>query len=60
MPFRKIKLDNTRRKSFMLIFLFKHLADRRVHQYQTRLANKISYYLPKARTSYGKFKGGET
>ena len=27
----------------------------KVHQYQTRLANKISYYLPKARTNYGKF-----
>ena len=27
----------------------------KVHQYQTRLASKISYYLPKARTNYGKF-----
>ena len=27
----------------------------KVHQYQTRLACKISYYLPKARTNYGKF-----
>ena len=26
----------------------------KVHQYQTRLASKISYYLPKARTNYGK------
>ena len=26
-----------------------------MNQYQTRLASKISYYLPKARTSYGKF-----
>ena len=26
-----------------------------MHQYQTRLASKISYYLPKARTNYGKF-----
>ena len=27
----------------------------KVHQYQTRLASKILYYLPKARTNYGKF-----
>ena len=27
----------------------------KVHQYQTRFACKISYYLPKARTNYGKF-----
>jgi len=27
----------------------------KVHQYQTRLASKISYYLPKARTNYGEF-----
>ena len=27
----------------------------KVHQYQTSLASKISYYLPKARTNYGKF-----
>ena len=27
----------------------------KVHQYQTRLACKISYYLPKASTNYGKF-----
>ena len=27
----------------------------KVHQYQTRLASKISYYLPKVRTNYGKF-----
>ena len=27
----------------------------KVRQYQTRLASKISYYLPKARTNYGKF-----
>ena len=27
----------------------------KVHQYQTRLVSKISYYLPKARTNYGKF-----
>ena len=27
----------------------------KVHQYKTRLASKISYYLPKARTNYGKF-----
>ena len=27
----------------------------KVHQYQTRLASKISYYLPKARTNHGKF-----
>ena len=27
----------------------------KVHQYQARLASKISYYLPKARTNYGKF-----
>lgn len=26
-----------------------------VHQYNTRLASKKSYYLPKARTNYGKF-----
>ena len=26
-----------------------------MHQYQTRLASKISYDLPKARTNYGKF-----
>ena len=26
-----------------------------MHQYQTRLASKISYYLPKARANYGKF-----
>ena len=28
---------------------------KKVHQYQTRLASKISYHLPKARTNYGKF-----
>ena len=27
----------------------------KVHQYATRLASKKSYYLPKARTNYGKF-----
>ena len=27
----------------------------KVYQYQTRLASKISYYLPKARINYGKF-----
>ena len=27
----------------------------KVHQYQPRLASKISYYLPQARTNYGKF-----
>ena len=27
----------------------------KVHQYKTRLASKISYYLPKVRTNYGKF-----
>jgi len=27
----------------------------KVHQYQTRLASNISYYLPKARTNYGKY-----
>ena len=27
----------------------------KVHQQQTRLASKISYYLPKVRTNYGKF-----
>ena len=27
----------------------------KVHQYKTRLASKISYYLPKARINYGKF-----
>ena len=27
----------------------------KVHQYQTRVACKISYYLPKAKTNYGKF-----
>jgi hypothetical protein len=27
----------------------------RVHQYNTRLACKKSYYLPKIRTNYGKF-----
>ena len=26
----------------------------KVHQYETRLASKESYYLPKARTNYGK------
>ena len=26
----------------------------KVHQYQTRLVSKISYYLPRARTNYGK------
>ena len=26
-----------------------------VHQYNTRLASKKSYYLPKTRTNYGKF-----
>ena len=26
-----------------------------LHQYNTRLANKCSYYLPKIRTNYGKF-----
>ena len=26
-----------------------------LHQYNTRLANKSSYYLPKIRTNYGKF-----
>ena len=26
-----------------------------VHQYNTRLASKKSYYLPKVRTNYGKF-----
>ena len=28
---------------------------RKVHQYETRLASKKSYYLPKAKTNYGKF-----
>ena len=28
---------------------------RKVHQYNTRLASKNSYYLPKIRTNYGKF-----
>ena len=27
----------------------------KVHQYSTRLASKKSYYLPKARSNYGKF-----
>ena len=27
----------------------------RVHQYNTRLASKKAYYLPKVRTNYGKF-----
>ena len=31
---------------------------RKVHQYETRLASKKSYYLPKAKTNYGKFNIG--
>ena len=34
----------------LLITFFK-----KVHLYETRLASKKSYYLPKARTNYGKF-----
>ena len=33
--------------------LFKSI--HKVHQYNTRLASKKSYYLPKTRTNYGKF-----
>lgn len=38
-----------------LIFNDFFMSINKVHQYQTRLASKISYYLPKARTNYGKF-----
>ena len=38
--------------SFLTIFF---MSINKVHQYKTRLASKISYYLPKARTNYGKF-----
>ena len=38
-----------------LIFDNFFMSINKVHQYQTRLASKISYYLPKARTNYGKF-----
>ena len=36
------------------IIFFKNI--NKVHQYERRLASKKSYYLPKARTSYWKFK----
>ena len=38
-----------------LIFNGFFMSINKVYQYQTRLASKISYYLPKARTNYGKF-----
>jgi len=37
-----------------LIFVNFFKSINKVHQYQTRLVSKISYYLPRARTNYGK------
>ena len=46
-----------RQKAYYVIFyvneFFKSI--NKVHQYQTKLASKISNYLPEPRTNYGKF-----
>ena len=47
------RMANNNRLPLILNDFFKSI--NKVHQYQTRLACKISYYLPKARTNYGKF-----
>ena len=41
-------------KLLPLVFISSFIKITQIHSYNTRLAAKQSYYLPKARTNYGK------